>query len=181
VRDTAVAARYAHALFLVTEKRGETDRALEDMRAIGVAAASGSKVAQMLAGPLVLLSDKRAAVRNALKGRALPVVAVFMDLLLRKHRITDLPVIVDQFQALVERKHGVQRAAVTSAVPLTEAELMRLHRELETLTGGKIVLATAVDLTLVGGAQVRIGDRLIDRSVRTMLEGLEQRLIHSIV
>ncbi len=181
MRDTTVASRYAQALFIVTERRGETDRALEDLRAIGAAAAAGTRVAQMLAGPLVLLSDKRTAVRKALQGRALPVVAVFIDLLLRKHRLAELPVIVDQFQALVEKKLGIQRATVTSAVPLTEAELARLHRELEALTRGKIVLATAVDTTLVGGAQVRIGDRLIDRSVRTMLDSLEQRLIHSIV
>ena len=83
--------------------------------------------------------------------------------------------------ALVHCKHGVQRATVTSAVPLTEAELARLHRELETLTGGRIVLATAVDASLTGGAQVRIGDRLIDRSVKTMLEAIEQRLMHTSV
>lgn len=181
MRDTAVAGRYAQALFLVTERRHETERALEDLRALGELAMPHTRTGAMLAGPLVLLSDKRMVFRKVLQGRVLPAVELFADLLLRKHRMGELPAIVEQFEALVEKKQGVRRAAVTSAVSLTEAELARLHRELETLLGGRIILSATVDPSLVGGAQVRIGDRLVDRSVRTMLETIEQRLLRASV
>jgi F-type H+-transporting ATPase subunit delta len=179
VKDTTVAGRYARALFLVTEKRGETDRALEDLRGLGVLADPAGHNGMLLASPLVLLTDKRAAMKRVLDGKALPTVVLFADLMLRKHRFGELPVIVHEYQALVEKKHGVQRATVASAVPLTDAERRRLHQELERMTGTSVTLATVIDPTLVGGVQVRIGDRLIDRTVKSMLEGIERQLLQT--
>jgi F-type H+-transporting ATPase subunit delta len=181
VRDSNVASRYAQALYIVTERRGETDRALEDLRVLGEIAKPDSRTGAMLAGPLVLLSDKRAVFRKVLEGRALPSVVLFADLLLRKHRFAELPGIVHQFQGLVEKKHGIHRATVTSAVALTADERARLQSELERLTAGPVTLTEAVDAELVGGANVRIGDRLIDRSVKTLLEAIEQQLYHTSV
>src|SRR4029079_8470131 len=117
--------------------------------------------------PLVLLSDKRKVVQQVLEGRALRSVATFIDLLLRKKRLGELAGIVSEFEALVERKEGVQRAQVVSAVPLNEAETKQLHTEIERMTGKKIRLTAEVDSRLLGGALVRIGDRVIDRSVRS--------------
>ena len=129
----------------------------------------------------MLLSDKRKAVQQVLEGRALKSVALFIDLLLRKKRINELPSIVTEFEALVERKEGVQRAQVVSAVPLTEAERAKLHAEIERMTGKKIRLTAEVDARLLGGALVRIGDRVIDRSVRTLLDAVEHRLLETSV
>jgi F-type H+-transporting ATPase subunit delta len=179
VKDTTVAARYARALFLVTEKRGETDRALEDLRNLGALADPAGHNGKLLASPLVLLTDKRVVMKRVLDGKALPSVVLFADLLLRKHRFGELPAIVHEYQTLVERKRGVQRATVASAVPLTEAERKRLHQELERMTGTSVTLATVIDPTLLGGVQVRIGDRLVDRTVKSMLEGIERQLLQT--
>ncbi len=176
MKDTAIAARYARALFLVTEKRGETAAALPDLAAVAGVIAPGSRAGNFLASPEVALADKRAALEKALGGRALRTVAVFIDLLLRKKRLGELDTIVAEYQALVERAQGIQRAHVTSAVPLPPAEQQRLHRELERYTGRTIRLTSEVDPALLGGAMVRIGDRVIDRSVRTLLQRLARRL-----
>ena len=179
MKDAAVAARYAHALFLVTERRRETDRALEDVRGLGSIADPAGHNGMLLASPLVLLTDKRTVLKRVLDGKALPSVVLFADLLLRKHRFGDLPAIAEQFEALVERKHGVHRATVTSAVPLTDAERTRLHEDLERMTGATVTLVPVVDPALLGGAQVRLGDRLVDRSVKSMLESIEHQLLHA--
>ena len=81
----------------------------------------------------------------------------------------------------MERQQGIQRAQVVSAVPLQEAERTRLHGEIERMTGKKIRLTTDVDARLLGGALVRIGDRVIDRSVKSLLEAMEQRLLETSV
>jgi len=180
-QDLGVADRYARALYIVTEKRGETALALADLRGAYEAIKPGTAAARLLATPLVLLSDKRKVVQQVLDGRALKSVALFIDLLLRKKRVNELPSIVSEFEALVERKEGVQRAQVVSAVPLTEAERARLHAEIERMTGKKIRLTAEVDTRLLGGALVRIGDRVIDRSVRTLLEAVEHRLLETSV
>lgn len=179
MKDTAVAGRYAHALFLVTERRQETDRALVDLRALGELAKPDTRTGRALASHQVPLTDKRTVLRRVLEGKSLTSVAMFADLLLRKHRFVDLPAIAEYFEALVERKHGVQRATVASAVPLTDAERTRLHRELERKTGTTVTLTLVIDPTLLGGVQVRLGDRLVDRSVKSMLESIEHQLLHA--
>lgn len=176
MKDTTVAARYARGLFLVTEKRGETPRALEDLKRLGEVLAPGGAPARMLAAPQLKLADKRAALRAALEGRAVRTVTVFADLLLRKKRLGGLPAVIAEFEALVEREAGIQRAHVTSAVPLTAGEEKRLHHELERMTGKTIRLTADVEPALLGGAQVRLGDRLIDRSVATLLDRISRQL-----
>jgi F0F1-type ATP synthase delta subunit len=61
-------------------------------------------------------------------------------------------------------------------VPLTPDELARLHAGLEKRSGGRIVMTTAIDPSLVGGAYARIGDRIIDRTVTTLLQSIAKRL-----
>lgn len=181
IQDLGVADRYARALYIVTEKRGETALALADLRGAWEAIRPGTPAGRLLGTPLVLLSDKRKVVQQVLEGRALKSVALFIDLLLRKKRIGQLSGIVSEFEALVERKEGVQRAQVVSAVPLTDAEQRQVHAEIERMTGKKIRLTAAVDSRLLGGALVRIGDRVIDRSVRTLLDAVEHKLLETTV
>lgn len=177
MKDTTVAARYARALFIVTEKRGETMRALEDMKSFGKMIQPETHVGKLLATPMVLLSDKRKVLIEVMKDKAVNSVVLFTDLLLRKKRLAEFETIVVEFEALVEKQQGIRRAVVTSAVPLTADEVRRLHVELERTTGANINLTAEVDPVLVGGALVRIGDRVIDRSVKSLLEAIEQQLL----
>ncbi|HEY3217367.1 MAG TPA: ATP synthase F1 subunit delta [Candidatus Eisenbacteria bacterium] len=176
MKETAVAARYAKAFFLVTEKRGETARALDDLKSTVEVLKPGTQGGQFLASPQVRLADKRKVLQQVLGARAGRSLVVFVDLLLRKKRLAELPLIGEAFEALVERAQGIQRATVVSAVPLTPAERDRLHRELERITGKHIRLAADLDPGLLGGATVRIGDRVIDRSVRTLLDSIARQL-----
>jgi ATP synthase F1 delta subunit len=176
IRDTTVAARYARALFIVTERRRETATALAQLSGLRPVLAPGSRVGAHLASPGLRLADKRQALREALGKVVLPIVVVFVDLLLRKKRLREFPGVVQEFEALVEKQQGIQRAEVVSAVPLPAAERQRLHAALERRTGAKIRLTASVDPELMGGALVRIGDHLIDRSVRTLLDRVGQQL-----
>jgi len=179
--SSTIAARYARALFIVTERRKETAAALADLHGMVEVLAPGSRTARLFASPEVRLPDKRALLRGALEKRATRSVTVFMDLLLRKKRLRELPEIGREFEALVERVQGIQRAHLVSAVPLGKAELGRLEKLLEAHTHAKIKLSTEVDARLIGGALVRIGDRVIDRSVRTLLGAVAARLYETAV
>ena len=119
-----------------------------------------------LATPQVLLADKR----RVLRGSREPLQPQRGDV----HPICcqeafDLSTIVPAYEALVERAQGIQRAQVVSAVPLTDAETTRLHASLERSTGKKIRLSSLIEPALIGGALVRIGDRVIDRTVQNLL------------
>jgi F-type H+-transporting ATPase subunit delta len=181
VRDTGVAARYAKALFLVTEKRGQTTAALEDLQGVCEVLRPGTPVAGYFSSPQLRMTDKREALKRSLHGRALPIVAVFTDLLLRKKRLGELLAILEEFRSLVERAQGIQRAHVVSAVPLTRDEMNRLVPELERVTGATMRMTSEVDPTVLGGVRVRIGDRVIDRTVRTLLESISKQLYEASV
>lgn len=177
MRDTTVASRYAKALFILAEKRKEIVPALGDLAAVGQLLAPGSSAGRFFASPEVRLADKRAMLERAIGKKALRSVIVFVDLLLRKKRLGELPTIVAEYESLVEKEQGVQRAHVVSAAPLTKAETERLVAGLEHSTHAKIKLSAEVDPALIGGAFVRIGDRVIDRSVRTLLASLREQLM----
>jgi len=181
VRDTTVAARYAKGLLLFSEKRGETAQALADLKGLLLVIKPGSPAQRFLASPVVLLAEKRRMLEKGLSGKALRGVVLFLDLLLRKKRMSEFPVVVSEFEALVEKSQGIRRAQVTSAVPLEKAEFDRLHRALERHTAGRVKLESDVDPELLGGALVRIGDRVIDRSARTLLRAIADRLEHTSV
>ena len=72
---------------------------------------------------------------------------------------------------------GVVAATVTSAAPLEKAEVAAIGARLESMTGQTVKLATAVDPSLIGGLTVRVGDRMIDASVRGRLERLRDQLV----
>ena len=176
MRNATVSGRYARALFLLSEKRSETVAALADLKSVRELLSPESRVTAFLAAPQITLADKRKALSGALAGRVSPAAGAFVDLLLRKRRLALLAEITDAFEALVEKSQGIRRAHVVSAVPLVDAERARLQAALEGYTHGGIKLTSEVDASVLGGALVRIGDRVVDRTVRTLLETIGAQL-----
>jgi F-type H+-transporting ATPase subunit delta len=174
--EQAIAHRYAHALFLVAQKRDDIPGTLEDLRGILALLDGDARVGRFFRSPLVRVEHKRELLVSGLEGRVRPWVREFIDLLLRKKRVAYFRPAVAEYAELVEAWQGIQRAEVVSAVPLNGQETRRLHAELERLTGKTVRLEASVDPGLVGGLFVRIGDRVIDRSVRGLLEAMEHRL-----
>jgi F-type H+-transporting ATPase subunit delta len=175
-RENVVAERYARALFIIAERRGEILEALEDLKRLRGLIRSDARLDRFLRSPLVPLERKRALIGADLSARVIEPVARFMDLLLRKKRVSLISGMVDEYETLVRRWQGLEEAEAVSAVALTGDEVKRLHVELERMTGKTIELATSVDAALIGGLYVRIGDRIMDRSVRGLLASLQERL-----
>jgi F-type H+-transporting ATPase subunit delta len=185
IKNASIAARYARALQILTAKQSARggkplvpvlEQTLEELQGLAKLLAHGTRLGGFLLDPQISPLDRRKMLERGLQNHVQPSVRVFADLLLRKKRLAILDSIAQEFQAIVERAKGLARATVVSAVPLTEPERKRLHGELERITAKKIVLESIVDAALVGGAYVRIGDRVIDRSVKSLLGSLAQQL-----
>jgi F-type H+-transporting ATPase subunit delta len=97
-------------------------------------------------------------------------------LLLRRGRIELLPRVAQEFGRLDDLSNHVIHATATSAAPLGPDEVRALTARLEQLSGGRVELATTTDPEILGGVVVRLGDRLIDGSVRGRLERLRSKL-----
>ncbi|HET6281334.1 MAG TPA: ATP synthase F1 subunit delta, partial [Polyangia bacterium] len=132
-----------------------------------------------LENPVFRPSEKRAILEKILP-RLAPTTEVqrFVLLLLDRRRITALPAIARAFGELVDQHAGRVRAAVVSAQPLGPGELDRIRRSLERRTGKTVVIEPSVDPTLIGGVVARVGDLVLDGSVRTQLALLREKLLN---
>ena len=174
-RDTA-ARRYAEAAFEVAMRDGTLERWRRDLD-LAASLAGDERVLAVLANPAIPI-ERRATVLDELLGdRVSEQAANLIRLLLRRGRIEDLPRVAAQYRRLDDERQGITHATATSAAELTQDEIRELTARLEQSTGGRIALDVEVDPSLLGGLVVRVGDRLIDGSVRGRLERLRNQLI----
>jgi F-type H+-transporting ATPase subunit delta len=128
-----------------------------------------------LRDPSVPMKQRVEALSSAVRGEP-DVVRSLMVLLLENDRIALVPQIALAFGDLVDRREGIAKARITTAVPVPEKEQRELVRRLERESGRRLRATFAVDPTLIGGAKVQIGDHLIDSSVRAKLVALGRQL-----
>jgi F-type H+-transporting ATPase subunit delta len=172
VRDSAPR-RYAEAAFEIAQRDDTIDtwrRELERARDT-----ANDELIGVLANPAIPLEQRLTVAEKTFAGWSQPVRNLIL-LLVRRGRIEQLKRVVAEFIRLDDDRQGIVHATATSALPLTDAEIRALTARLEQMTGGRIALQTAVDESLLGGLIVRVGDRLIDGSVRGRLERLRNQL-----
>lgn len=171
-RDSAPR-RYAEAAFQLAERDGSIETWRRELEQ-AVAETDGQLMA-VLANPALPLDERLTAANRVFAGLSQPVRNIVL-LLVRRGRIEQLPRVAAEFVRLDDRRQGITHATATSAAPLTDIETRALTARLEQMTGGRVALTTDVDEGLLGGLVVRVGDRLIDGSVRGRLERLRNQL-----
>lgn len=175
-RVKTAARRYAEAAFEVAVR----DDAVESWRKeLDTAAAivADERVGRALANPSIPLDTRIATAESILGNLVSPPVLNLIRLMLRRGRIEELPRLAAEFRRLDDERQGIVRATATSALPLTPDEVTALTKRLAQTTSGRVELDTEVDSALLGGLVVRLGDRLIDGSVRSRLERLRNQLV----
>ena len=105
-----------------------------------------------------------------------PLAMNLVGFLVAKNRLRILGDLVTEYKHLMDDYHGREHAEVTTAVPLDEEEKKRLQKRLAMITHKEIVLTAQVDPEIMGGLVAKIGDRLIDGSIRTRLQDLRRGL-----
>ncbi len=167
------ARRYAEALYQIALSENAVPAfgaSLESLRR-----AFTPEVLRSLRNPGIPLRARRAALDAATAGEP-KAVRSFLDLLLERERIALFPRIAEAYAELVERRAGIVKGRVTTATELTSGEREELVRRLEQASGKKIRATFAVDGSLIGGAKVQVGDRLIDSSLKAQLDELRREL-----
>ncbi|MHB1159809.1 MAG: F0F1 ATP synthase subunit delta [Chloroflexota bacterium] len=171
---SGIAKRYAEAAFEIAKARDSFDKWAQDLAEIAEAQ-QDPQVAAMVAAPAIAMSAKEAVLTRCLADIS-PEANNLVKLLLRKGRFPLAPQISAHYRKLLNDYRGIATAEVTSAVPLSHKELDAVARRLSDMTGRRVVVKPAVDPSVLGGIVARIGDQLIDASVRGRLEMLKRRL-----
>ena len=172
----SAARRYAEALFDLAAADAAVDAYRSSLDAL--AAAITPQVLRALRDPSVPVKRRLAAVDAATKGQPRAIRSALL-LLEQRDRIALLPAIAREFGDLVDRRAGIVKAKITTAVPLADAQRKTFVERLEKSSGKKINASFTVDPELIGGARVQLGDHLIDSSVRAQLAALRSQLAGS--
>lgn len=175
-RPTTAARRYAEAAFELARRDGAID-AWHDGLTTAAALLGDDRVLAHIDNPAMPLV-KRLAILDRLLGDRVPVgVRNLSRLLVERGRIDRIAVVAAEYGRLRNRDRGVVEAIVTSAVPLGPAETAAVQGRVEAMTGRIVDLETRVDGELIGGLTIRVGDTLLDASVRGRLERLRDQLV----
>ncbi len=173
-RDSAPR-RYAEAAFQIGERDGSIETWRRDLDQAATTLGDSAELLAVLANPAVPLDQRRTVAERVLASLSQPARNLVL-LLVQRGRIEQLPRVASEFRRLDDQRQGIVHASATSAAPLTDTEKRALTARLEQMTGGRVALKTDVDESLLGGLVVRVGDRLIDGSVRGRLERLRNQL-----
>jgi len=172
-RDTAPR-RYADAAFEIGLRDGTVEVWRRELDAAAEMVGDDTLM-DALASPAIPLDQRLDAAQGVFAKLSQPVRNLVL-LLVRRGRIEQLPRVAAEFARHDDARNGLTHATATSAAPLGAEEIRAIASHLEGLTGGRVDLETNVDPSILGGVVVRIGDRLIDGSVRGRLERLRGRL-----
>ncbi|MBU0480337.1 MAG: F0F1 ATP synthase subunit delta [Proteobacteria bacterium] len=177
MKNTVLAKRYAKALFAV----GKDENALDDFnKSLGKMAALYVAVPEVVDGltnpvyPLDVREKVMSHVLGAMK--ASPLMANFMNLLVQKRRADVLPEIAEVFQALVDDDRNMCQGLVVSATQLSSGVNDKIKATLEKITGKQVVISNEVDPSIIGGIVAKVGDLVLDGSIKTQLKGLKESI-----
>ena len=176
MREEAIGRRYAAALFAQAQKYNHLGDARKELSLVAQTVAQTPKLKTILQEPFLTEERKKHALQAVFGTSVSKGTMGFLNLLVDKRRIDLLPEVEAAFTKMVREFQNVEEATATSAVPLTAGEVSALAKSLEARTGKTIELTTNVDPDVLGGVMVRIGDTVMDGTVRGNLERLREQL-----
>lgn len=175
-RETIVAKRYAKALFEVARERGKVAEVERELRAVVEAIGQTPDYAKLLVHPNIDASVKASMLKQAFEGKVSEEVMNTLQLLVQRGRESILNDLAEHFSQIANDALGQAQAKVYTPFPLTAEESERIAAKFGAITGKTIRVENVVDPSLLGGFQVRIGDRLYDGSLSGKLQRLQKVL-----
>lgn len=176
MRSETIARNYAEALFELGERSGQPDRYADLIDAVAAAFETNPRIQAVLMSPRVPKSEKARLVGAALRGAPSEFV-LWLQAVVKRSRQQYLREIAVQYLQLVDVKLNRVRAAVTLAREPNEKLKRSIEENLSRQLDKQVIAAYTVDPEILGGAIIRVGDRVLDGSVRRRMTKLRRQLL----
>ncbi len=170
-----IAQVYARSLFEVAEERGTTDRVREELGRFTDALQESRELQTFFFSPYFSTEEKKAGLDRAVTGED-ETVRNFLQLLVENHRMPVVFRVRREVDRLWREANRLLPVEITSAVALDEAISARIGDEIGRQTGREVELRTTVDPEVIGGIVLRVGNSILDASIRTRLENLRKQV-----
>ena len=173
-----IARIYAQSLFEVAREKGKLDAIREQLGQVADTIAENRDLQVFLFSPYFTSAEKRDGIARAVSG-AEPQLMNFLELLAEKHRMPVIFRIRERLDELWAKEKGQLEVRLTSAVELDPEIVKRVRSEIERQTGQTIELSSDVDEGIIGGLVLRVGNMVLDASLRSKLERLRKEVIQA--
>lgn len=180
-QTSSSAAAFAQALLELADERKQTDAVAAEIAGLGKAVAETPALAGFFGNPSIKDAERKGVLERALLPQVSPLVGSFLSLLLAKGKLGEIGSIASAFGALIDKRHGKVNVDVTVTKPLGPQELELVRQRISTAIQKEAVIKQHVDESIIGGIIIRVGDKLIDGSVKAQLQTIEKRLLATAV
>ncbi|MGL5918694.1 MAG: ATP synthase F1 subunit delta [Cetobacterium sp.] len=165
--------RYAEAIYNVAEQKNEVKSIYEVLNSVMELFKTDIDFKNFITHPLIKENEKKEILKKVFSDSNEGLEILFY--ILEKGRISEIREIVAEYVKLDYAKNRILNVEATFALSLTEEQKEKLSKNLENKTGKKIKLVVKVDKSLIGGGIIKIGDEVIDGSIRKQLETLTHK------
>lgn len=160
---------YADALFGLAAAESQLEQVEDELYDLARAVEGSSELTDALSDPLLPTERLQTLMSELLTDRASPVTQEAVSLLIRMNRLSDLVMIADRLAEKAALSRGRKIAEIRSAVPLSPETLSRLEDALSSAVGHPVEARAVVDPEVLGGVVARVGDLVVDGTVRSRM------------
>jgi F-type H+-transporting ATPase subunit delta len=166
---------YARSLFQVALEHGRLDELREQLGQFADAVSANHDLAVFFFSPYFSTKEKQDALARMLDG-ADPLFLSFLSVLIENHRMPVIFRIRQQYERLWDEENKTLPVEITSAIELDPATAESVGRTIGERAGRKVTLAARVDPDILGGIIIRVGNSILDASIRNRLEQLRRHV-----
>ncbi len=170
-----IARVYSQSLFDVAKEHDKLDRIRDELTEFVTALEDNRELAVFFFSPYFSTEEKKTGLQRAIVD-ADPTFVNFLELLIEKHRVPVIFRVRRQFDALYEHEHKQLPVDVTSAVELDDAVVQALEQRIREQTGQNVQLTSNIDPDILGGIVLRVGNSILDASIRHRLDQLRREV-----
>jgi ATP synthase F1 delta subunit len=170
-----IAQVYARALFEVAKEHGLLDQVRDDLNEFAQALSDTHQLAVFFFSPYFSTEEKKEGLKRVVTG-AEPVFMNFLEALIERHRMPAIFRIRDDYQELWEDERHLLPVEVTSAIELDNATVTEIGNRIGEQTKRTVELSSKVDPDILGGIVLRVGNVILDASIRARLEQLRKQV-----
>lgn len=173
-----VSKTYGEALFELAVEEGREEELLAEIQQLKELLSENPDFGRLMNHPKILKEEKLEVLEKVFKGRISEELLGFLYLIVNKDRYGDIDDILDYFIGEVKQLKGIGIAHVATATAISEDKKKEIEeRLLATTSFSKMEMHYHVEEDLIGGMVIRIGDRVVDSSVKTKLDQLQRQLL----
>ncbi|HBG50165.1 MAG TPA: hypothetical protein DDW90_11875 [Cyanobacteria bacterium UBA9971] len=172
-----IADRYALAFMDLAQRQDMFDKFDSDLALVKETVAVNKDLKDFVEHPLIQASDKKEVIDKIFREHVSVYTLNLIKLLIDKNRLHILAILADHYKALLNKKRNISTAQIITAIEIDEETKNRVKEKLQKVFSKTIEVETSIDKEIIAGMIVKVGDKIIDGSIKTKFENMKKQVV----